>query len=150
MFLQEIHQERLIMKIETIANISRILAGIKINKLTDKDVKTALVNDYLYLRKIIREADEERRELVDKFQSDWMDELEAVEAFRREDKPVEGHEEYLEAERDANKAIAEIFGKDVEVELAPVKLDAFLSACAGEEVTLEQIAFLQENGLIEE
>ena len=96
----------------------------------------------------MKEAEEQRNELVSKFQADWRDELPIVEAFRKENKPVEGHDAYLDAERDANQAIAEIFNKDVEINLKAVPMDTFLSACGGEELTFEQIAFLQENGII--
>lgn len=138
------------MKLSTINALAGMLSSMKINKITDKAVKTALVNDYLHLRKFVKDADEERRELVEKFQKDWAEELPLVEAFRRENKPVEGHQEYLEAEADANKAIAEIFDNDVEVSLKAVPLDDFVAACRMEELTLEQVAFLQDCGLIEE
>ena len=138
------------MKLSIINALAGMLSSMKINKITDKAVKTALVNDYLHLRKFVKDADEERRELVEKFQKDWAEELPLVEAFRRENKPVEGHQEYLEAEADANKAIAEIFDNDVEVSLKAVPVDDFVAACGVEELTLEQVAFLQDCGLIEE
>ena len=137
------------MKISVVNAIAGILSGIKINKITDKAVKTALVNDYLHLRKFAKEADDERQELVSKFQADWAEELASVNAFRKEGKPVIGHDAYLEAEIDANKAIQDLFAREVEVSLKPVKMDAFLTACGGEELTFEQLAVLQENGLIE-
>lgn len=137
------------MKLQTINAIAGILSGMKINKINDKAVKTALVNDYLHLRKFVKDADEERKELVEKFQKDWADELGAVEAYRRENKPVEGHDAYLEAERDANKTIAEIFDREVETMVKAVPTEAFLAACDKEELTLEQIALLQEAGVIE-
>ena len=138
------------MKLSIINALAGMLSSMKINKITDKAVKTALVNDYLHLRRFVKEADDERRELVEKFQKDWAEELPLVEAFRRENKPVEGHQEYLEAEADANKAIAEIFDNDVEVSLKAVPVDDFVAACGVEELTLEQVAFLQDCGLIEE
>ena len=137
------------MKLSTINALAGMLSSMKINKITDKAVKTALVNDYLHLRKFVKEADDERRELVEKFQKDWAEELPLVEAFRRENKPVEGHQEYLEAEMDANKAIGDIYERDVDAKPKAVPMDAFVAAFGEEELTLEQIAFLQENGIIE-
>lgn len=137
------------MKLSTVNILAGILSGIKINKIVDKNVKATLVNDYIYLRKFAKEADEQRRELTEKFQADWAEELEAVQAFRRDNKPVVGHKEYLEAEADANKAIQDIFSTEVEVKVKPVKMEAFLSACGGEELTFEQIAVLSESGIIE-
>ena len=137
------------MTIATINVLVGILAGMKLNKISDKKVKTALVNDYLHLRRFAKEADADRKELVDKFQSDWTDELDEVEAFRRENKPVVGHDSYLEAERDANKAISDLFTKEVEVDIQPVPMNDFMAHCGAEELTLEQLAFLQENGVVE-
>ena len=132
----------------TIVNLATILGGIKINRIEDKDAKAALLKDYLALRKVAKEAEADRDEIVRKFQEDWKDELAAVEAYRREKKPVVGHLDYLEAERDANKAIQDTFAKEVELTLAPVPFDAI--ADVSEDITLEQVAFLQDNGIIKE
>lgn len=137
------------MKLATINMIVGTLSGIKLNKITDKRVKTTLVNDYLHLRKFVREAEIDRQALIDKFQSDWADELPKVEAFRQDKKPVVGHDEYLEAEKDANKAISDIFAREVEVDIKSVPMDDFMNACSGEELTIEQLAFLQESGVVE-
>lgn len=137
------------MKISTINILAGILSGIKINKITDKGVKSTLVGDYLHLRKFVKEADEDRQEIVKKFQSDWAEELPLIEAFRRENKPVEGHEAYLEAEGDANKTILDIFNKDVETSIKSVPMDAFIDALGEDQITLEQIALLQEAGILE-
>lgn len=136
------------MKIAEINIAVSILAGIKINRIADKRVKACLVNDYLHLRKFVKEAEAERQDLVDKFQQDWADELAEVEAFRRDGKPVVGHDAYLEAEKDANKAISDIFSREVEVDIKPVPMDDFTTALGDEELTLEQLAFLQEVWII--
>lgn len=136
------------MKIAEINIAVSILAGIKINRITDKRVKACLVNDYLHLRKFVKEAEAERQDLVDKFQQDWADELDGVEAFRRDGKPVVGHDAYLEAETDANRAISDIFSREVEVDIKPVPMDDFTTAIGDEELTLEQLAFLQEVWII--
>lgn len=137
------------MKISTIASITGVLSGMKINKISDKRVKSALLNDYLHLRRHLKDADADREEVVKKFRDDWRDELAAVEAFRKEGKEVVGHDAYLDAERDANQTIADIFNSDVEVSLASVSLDAFIVSFGKEELTFEQIALLQEGGIIE-
>lgn len=137
------------MKISTIASITGVLSGMKINKISDKRVKSALLNDYLHLRRHLKDADADREEVVKKFRDDWKDELASVEAFRKEGKEVVGHDAYLDAERDANQAIADIFNSNVEVSLASVSLDAFIVSFGKEELTFEQIALLQEGGIIE-
>ena len=137
------------MTIATINMLVSILGGMKLNKISDKKVKATLVNDYLNLRKHVRTTETDRKELVDKFQSDWADELDAVETFRRENKQVVGHDAYLEAERDANKAISALFEREVEVDIKSIPMDEFMASCGAEELTLEQLAFLQENRIVE-
>ena len=137
------------MTIATINMLVGILAGMKLNKIADKKVKTNLVNNYLHLRKFVKEAEADRRELVEKFQEDWADELDEVEAFRRDGKPVVGHDCYLEAEKDANKAISDLFAREVEVSIQPIPMADFMAYCGAEDLTIEQLAFLQESGLVE-
>jgi len=137
------------MKLSTVNAICGVLSAMKINKVTDKRVKTALVNDYLHLRGFVKRAEADRAELIQKFQSDWKEELASVQALRNAGKPVTGHDAYLEAERDANKAISDLFSEDVEVSLKSVPMDDFLTSCGGEELTFEQIAILQEGGIVE-
>ena len=141
------------LKLYIIDQIAGILAGVKINKVEDKAAKSALMQDYLALRKVLKAAQEDKDEIVRKFQEDWKDELAAVEAYRREKKPVVGHLDYLEAERDAKKAISDIFDREVEMELEKVpETPLFNPALWGENVTLEQIPgsieFLKDNGII--
>lgn len=138
------------MKISTINALCGIIAKIDFKELADAKIRTTLYNDYYHLRRFVKQADEDRQEVVNKFQQDWKDELAAVDAFRKENKPVVGHDAYLEAERDANKAISDIFDAEAEVAIKPVKLDAFLSSYKGEGLNFEQIAVLQENGILEE
>lgn len=136
------------MNIATVNLAASILSGIKLNKIDDKRVKATLLKDYLALRKVAKEADEDKNEIIKKFQDDWQEELSEVEAFRREGKPVEGHKEYLDAERDANKAISDILAGEADVEITPIKMEAVTAL--QENITLEQVAFLQEVGIIEE
>lgn len=129
-----------------IADIAEILGGIKINRIEDKEAKAALLKDYLAIRKEARQAEADRDEIIRKFQDDWKDEIPAIGKFRAEGKPVLGHLDYLEAEKDANKAISAVFSQEVDIDLAPVEMDAL--EAVSEDITLEQIAFLQENGII--
>lgn len=137
------------MKISKINNVVGILGGIGITKLPDKQVKTTILNDYLYLRKFIRDAEDESTELSKKFREDWGEEMETVEALVAKREPVVGHEKYVEAKKDAERMLRDIMDREVEVEVKAVKMDDFMNACKNENLTLEQIAFLQEAGLLE-
>ncbi len=135
------------LKRNIIIALAEILAGMKINKVVNKEAKAALLKDYLALRKEAKQADADREEIVRKFQDDWAEELPRVESFRRQGKPVVGHLDYLEAEKDANKAISDIFSQEVDIDLTAVPIDAL--DAVSDDITLEQIALLQENGIIE-
>jgi len=136
------------MTIATINAIAQLLSGVKINKIEDKEAKAALLKDYLAIRKVVKDADDAKNELIRKFQEDWAEVLPAVQAFRDRNETVVGYDDYLEAEKDANKAIQDIYAGDVDIDLSPVKMEAIMDF--SEDITLEQIAFLQECGIIEE
>ena len=136
------------MIVRNIDKIAGILAGMKLSKITDKEVKNNLLKTFIEARKIAKDIDAERLEIITKFQSDWMEELKAVEDFRTKKVPVIGHQEYLEAEKDANALLDSLFEKDVDLKICPVTMDNFMSFCGSEEITFEQVAFLQDNGVI--
>ena len=135
------------MKIADINVVVGILSGVKINRIADKEAKAALLKDYLALRKVAKEAEDEKNEIIRKFQEDWADVLPAIQAFRDKNIPVVGHDDYLDAEKDANKAILDLFDAKVDVDLSPAKTESIMDF--SDDITLEQIAFLQECGIIE-
>lgn len=130
-----------------IINIDNILAGIRINRIADKEAKETLLKEYLSLKKVSNAAIADKEELQRKFQQDWRDEMNAVIGLREARKQVVGYQEYLAAENDANKAISDILKVEVDIDIAPIPMDAILSV--SDDITLEQIAFLQECGIIE-
>jgi len=136
------------MKTQDICNAVGILSGMKLYRIPDKNTRRTLLDDYRNLRPLFKKATEEATEIRTKFQQDWDDELDAVQAFRDKRRPVVGHDAYLEAEDDANKAIADIYAVDAEVDIKAVSMDDFLANCGGEDLTLEQVAFLEEVGII--
>ncbi len=136
------------LKLKLIDQVAWILSGIKINRMEDKGAKDALLKDYIAMRKHLKAASEDKDEIIRKFQEDWQDTLAPVDALRKEGKPVVGYDDFLEAEKDANKAIQDTFEKEVELALVPVSFDAI--AGVSEDITLEQVAFLQDNGIIKD
>ena len=135
------------LKLHIIDQIDGILAGVKINRMEDKGAKSALMQDYLALRKVLKPAKEDKDEIARKFQEDWKEELFAVERLIKANQPVIGHEGYIKAKSDAERAIQDLFGKEVDVTLTPVPFDALDRV--SDDLTLEQLAFLQESGVVE-
>lgn len=136
------------MKLVDINTTAGILSGMKLNKIEDKRAKAALLKDYIALRKLAKDAMDDKNEIISKFKEDWKDELADVQAYRDKNEPVVGHDAYLEAERDANEAIQDILLREVDIELTKVDMTVFTGF--SDDITFEQIAFLLEVGLIEE
>ena len=47
------------MKISIANAIAVLLSGVKINKIEDKDAKAALLKDYIALRRVVKDAEED-------------------------------------------------------------------------------------------
>lgn len=130
-----------------IIDIDAILGGSHINRIADKDTKDTVVREYIALKKVANEAISDKNEITRKFQEDWWGEMVAVKKLRDANQPVIGHLDYLEAERDANNTISDLLKEEVEIEITPVPADAIMAV--SEDITLGQVALLQEYGVIE-
>lgn len=128
-----------------------ILAGFDFSKIGDENAVRTLYKDYNIIRRAAKEASSEEEEIVKKHQQMWAEELADVNKQRAEVEKnlrtrVEGHDEYLKAEKVANKAIADIYDVEVDINPSPIKLDHFI----GISMPLEHLAILQECGILEE
>lgn len=102
------------MKVETITTIERVLSGIKINKLADRGAKAVILKDYLAVRKVVKETEAEKDEIVRKFQDDWK---EAIQDETKRD------DAFHDAQADTVLVLQGIDGRDVDI-----TLDKFPSA----------------------
>ena len=125
------------MKVQIVNTLVKILGGVKITKVKDKELRTDLLNDYLHLRGFTRKAEESQREVVDKFNADW----------RGEDK---NSPEYKEAFDALNEAVGAILSEEVKVDVKPVPVSDFMTIQETDSVTLEQVAFLIEWGVLKD
>lgn len=138
------------MKYFEIKALVDILAGIKLCKIPDSDVKGGILMNYLALRKIVKDVEADKQELVMKFQEDWKEERNAVIEHRKKKQPVEGHDDYLKAVDETNLILQKMDETEMEVSIKPVKMDKFVASIPGEEINLEQIAILVDCGILEE
>jgi hypothetical protein len=130
-----------------IINIDSILVASRINRIADKEVKDALLKEYLEIHKIAEAAKADQNEISRKFNADWREEATAVAKYRNAGKPVVGHLDFLDAERDAEKAIQDLLKAEVDIDITPAPMDDIMAV--SEDITLGQIAMLQEYGIIE-
>ena len=133
------------MKLSTAKALANILLAMKINRIADKEAKAVITKDYLAIRRAVKDTDADCEELAKKFREDWADEMNnphKTSAFRK-------------AEAEANAALVELYDKEADIDLRPVKAELLYDAeLWGENDTLGQIAnsvdFLVENGIAEE
>lgn len=139
------------MKLADINAIAGVLSGIKINKVADRETKAELGKTYLAVRKALRPFERDRDDLVEKFRSDWKDEITDILAKKDGDRTA-----FEQAQADLNAAVAKMLNEgEAEVALSPVKADALYSPDLWwENATLgdidNNIAFLVKHGVAEE
>ena len=123
------------LKLNIIDRIAGILLGIKLTNIEDEIVKNNLLRTFLAVRKFAKEFGDEQQELVAKFNEDLKD-------------TDRNSPEYQRALADLNKAIGLAGQREVEVQVTPVELDAFMASVKDDALTFEQTAILSENGIL--
>ena len=141
------------MKRNTASAIAGLLMETKINKVTDKAAKTALFGSFLAVNKVSRDLNAESDDLRKKFYEDWKEEFPVVSTLRDKGMSLDGHEECLKAEADANEALRLLGEQEVDVDIAAAPRECLQDPDLwGEEDTLGLIAakidFLAENGIL--
>ena len=132
------------MKKIDIQNAVNAYGRIPVNKVKDDIVRNTLIYDYRRLRKASREIEEERTDLVEKFQADFAVEAEEARALRQQGKAVTGAAlaPFLKAEAELNRAVRAMFREEVELELKTVPMDDFVKAVKDGDYTFEDLSAL--------
>ena len=132
------------MKKIDIQNAVNALGRVPVNKVKDDVVRNTLIYDYRRLRKVSREIEEERTDLVEKFQADFAVEAEEARALRQQGKAVTGAAlaPFLKAEAELNRAVRAMFREEVELELKTVPMDDFVKAVKDGDYTFEDLSAL--------
>jgi hypothetical protein len=132
------------MKKIDVQNAVNAFGRIPVNKVKDDVVRNTLIYDYRRLRKVSREIEEERTDLVEKFQADFAVEAEEARALRQQGKAVTGAAlaPFLKAEAELNRAVRAMFREEVELELQTVPMDDFVKAVKDGEFTFEDLSAL--------
>ena len=132
------------MKKIDVQNAVNAFGRIPVNKVKDDVVRNTLIYDYRRLRKVSREIEEERTDLVEKFQADFAVEAEEARALRQQGKAVTGAAlaPFLKAEAELNRAVRAMFREEVELELKTVPMDDFVKAVKDGDYTFEDLSAL--------
>lgn len=132
------------MKKIDVQNAVNAYGRIPVNKVKDDVVRNTLIYDYRRLRKVSREIEEERTDLVEKFQADFAVEMEEARSLRQSGKAVTGPAlvPFLKAEAELNQTVRAMFREDVDLDLKTVPMDDFVKAVKDGEYTFEDLSAL--------
>ena len=123
-------------KSEVISAVNAI-NKIPVNKITDKGVRNALIDNYLILRKAAKGIMDEREDLLDKFRSDWAAEIAAGQ------NGAQPSPEFLAAQQNLDEDFGRIGKTYIDVEgLSTLDKAAFFGALGDADLNFEDIAAL--------
>lgn len=132
------------MKKIDVQNAVNALGRVPVNRVKNDQIRNTLIHDYRKLRRVSREIEQERADLVEKFREDFADEMLDVQVLRESGRPVVDHDEFLRAEASMNRIIQKMFQEEVseDLELVTVSMEDFAKAVKDGEYTFEDVAAL--------
>lgn len=133
------------MKLAKIIAAVEVLRNAKSSKVKDEALRFALISDYLLLRKITAAYEDEQRELLRKFEDEQGNEFKEVQTLRATGKPLTGHEEFISAENDLGKYIADMLLAEKSVDgLQYITMEQLMKVASDWELTMEGVMALNE------
>lgn len=133
------------MKLAKIIAAVEVLRNAKSSKVKDEALRFALISDYLLLRKITAAYEDEQRELLRKFEDEQGSEFKEVQTLRATGKPLTGHEEFISAENDLGKYIADMLLAEKPIDgLQHITMEQLMKVASDWELTMEGIMALNE------
>lgn len=132
------------MKKIDVQNAVNAFGRIPVNKVKNDQIRYTLTHDYRKLRRVSREIEQERSDIIEKFRDDFADEMLDVHVLKESGRPVVDHDEFLRAEASMNRLIQKMFQEEVEedLELVKVGIDDFVKAVRDGDYTFEDVAAL--------
>lgn len=133
------------MKLAKIIAAVEVLRNAKSSKVKDEALRFALISDYLLLRKITAAHEDEQRELLRKFEDEQGSEFKEVQTLRATGKPLTGHEEFISAENDLGKYIADMLLAEKSVDgIQYITMEQLMKVASDWELTMEGVMALNE------
>lgn len=148
------------MKRCTIIDAFKLINGIKMNVVSNKDTRNAIIANHLAMYKIAQENDEEAKKVFEKLFEGKEEDVRKVAELRqrfmsatenaeRADIVKELNDNYkqiFELESEFNKTFAERNEEDVDIKVVKFDREAFVNACAdsGVEFTMIDIVRLDD------
>lgn len=152
------------MKKSKIIAYFRFLSGIKVSKITDKEVRAAIISNHLQMYRVAQEHDEDVKEIQKKLFEGKDEKINALNDLRtkyqnEKDEAkkaeivkiiVDNHAEILELEKELQNAVGEKLKEEKELNLKKVAQDAFIDACVEAEVDITPADLVELDGLFKD
>lgn len=148
------------MKKSKVIEIFKFLSTIKLNKINDKDVRSAVVSNHLQMYSVSKKYEEDVEELRKRVFEGKTEELEELIRLREEFKGesntekkskiiakiAKDYKEILELENSFYKELNSILDEEVQLNLKKVNKESFVDTCAEAEVNITggDLIFLEE------
>lgn len=148
------------MKRSTIIEAFKLINGIKMNVVTDKETRSAIISNHLMMYKVAQENDEEVKKVYEKLFEGKNEDLKKVAELRQEFMNAKTNEErgaivkelndnyahIFELEKEFNDTFAKKAEEEIEINLVKFNKEIFINACAdsGVEFTMTDIVRLDE------
>lgn len=149
-----------IMKRRTVLDAFRFINGIKMNVVSDKETRAAIISNHLKMYKVAEEHEVELKKMYDKLFEDKEEDMQKLHALRGEFHTTESEErrgeivkeisenysEHISLENEFNEFFEKRLNEELDVELVKFDKEAFINACAdsGIEFTMIDIAKVEE------
>lgn len=148
------------MKRGQIIEAFRLISGIKMNVVSDKETRKAIISNHLQMYKLAESHDNEVKEVYKKLFEGKEEEMSKVNELRQEFNSSDATQErkiaiikelttdyknILELEGEFNVTIENLINEDVDVDLVPFNKEEFVDACANSnlEFTMNDIVRLE-------
>ena len=149
------------MKRSTIIEAFKLINGIKMNVVSDKETRSAIISNHLQMYKVAQAHDEEVKKVYEKLFEGKNEDLQKVAELRQEFNTEgttnerklaivkelnDNYRPIFELEAEFNKTFAERNEEDVDIKVVKFDREAFVNACAdsGVEFTMVDIIRLED------
>lgn len=148
------------MKEGKIIEAFKLLNGIKMNVVSDKETRSAIISNHLQMYKVAQAHDEEVKKIYEKLFEGKEEDLKKVAELRQEFMNAKTNEErgaivkelndnyahIFELEKEFNDTFAKKAEEDVDIKVVKFDREAFVNACAdsGVEFTMVDIIRLED------
>lgn len=137
------------MKKSKVIEIFRFLNSIKLNKVSNKEMRSAIISNHMQMHNIAKQYDEDIKELQKRLFEGKEESIESLNYLREEYKKandsrkkeiettiIKDHSDILSLEIEFNNEIVNLLNSEVELNLKKVTQDIFIDSCVEADVDI--------------